>query len=135
MILYDYVCDSVFMRTIIVSKFMYFSIVIIRYLIGVGVIFFFKQKTEYEMRISDWSSDVCSSDLCGARPCELPPPARPYRGRARRALNRRKGRDQSKSEETLVSSAMRLIASPSSGATVRARTLALSLTASVGWIE
>src|SRR3546814_4257384 len=26
-------------------------------------IFFFKQKTEYEMRISDWSSDVCSSDL------------------------------------------------------------------------
>src|SRR3546814_4484559 len=26
-------------------------------------IFFFKQKTAYEMRISDWSSDVCSSDL------------------------------------------------------------------------
>src|SRR3546814_6312392 len=33
--------------------------------------FFFKQKTAYEMRISDWSSDVCSSDLQhrdGARP-------------------------------------------------------------------
>src|SRR3546814_10629891 len=32
--------------------------------------FFFKQKTAYEMRISDWSSDVCSSDLqsrCAAR--------------------------------------------------------------------
>src|SRR3546814_15914383 len=32
------------------------------------VFFFFKQKTAYEMRISDWSSDVCSSDLpwpCG----------------------------------------------------------------------
>src|SRR3546814_17094546 len=31
--------------------------------------FFFKQKTAYEMRISDWSSDVCSSDLLrgGAR--------------------------------------------------------------------
>src|SRR3546814_5975577 len=29
----------------------------------VVVIFFFKQKTAYEMRISDWSSDVCSSDL------------------------------------------------------------------------
>src|SRR3546814_6952696 len=29
-------------------------------------IFFFKQKTAYEMRISDWSSDVCSSDLAGA---------------------------------------------------------------------
>src|SRR3546814_2795486 len=28
------------------------------------VFFFFKQKTAYEMRISDWSSDVCSSDLC-----------------------------------------------------------------------
>src|SRR3546814_1813575 len=26
-------------------------------------LFFFKQKTAYEMRISDWSSDVCSSDL------------------------------------------------------------------------
>src|SRR3546814_6664823 len=29
----------------------------------VGYFFFFKQKTAYEMRISDWSSDVCSSDL------------------------------------------------------------------------
>src|SRR3546814_7499502 len=28
-----------------------------------SVVFFFKQKTAYEMRISDWSSDVCSSDL------------------------------------------------------------------------
>src|SRR3546814_2972932 len=31
--------------------------------------FFFKQKTAYEMRISDWSSDVCSSDL----PIQVPP--------------------------------------------------------------
>src|SRR3546814_11033650 len=30
-----------------------------------GHIFFFKQKTAYELRISDWSSDVCSSDLRG----------------------------------------------------------------------
>src|SRR3546814_7118849 len=30
--------------------------------------FFFKQKTAYELRISDWSSDVCSSDLIGWRP-------------------------------------------------------------------
>src|SRR3546814_7015690 len=30
-------------------------------------IFFFKQKTAYEMRISDWSSDVCSSDLGRSR--------------------------------------------------------------------
>src|SRR3546814_9783494 len=28
------------------------------------ICFFVKQKTAYEMRISDWSSDVCSSDLC-----------------------------------------------------------------------
>src|SRR3546814_3616865 len=34
--------------------------------------FFFKQKTAYEMRISDWSSDVCSSDLrgVGGRPLQ-----------------------------------------------------------------
>src|SRR3546814_3103098 len=30
-------------------------------------VFFFKQKTAYEMRISDWSSDVCSSDLIPPR--------------------------------------------------------------------
>src|SRR3546814_9244058 len=37
------------------------------YLLICLVFFFFKQKTAYEMRISDWSSDVCSSDLarCG----------------------------------------------------------------------
>src|SRR3546814_3964652 len=33
----------------------------------VSVVFFFKQKTAYEMRISDWSSDVCSSDLLVGR--------------------------------------------------------------------
>src|SRR3546814_1370811 len=37
--------------------------------------FFFKQKTAYEMRISDWSSDVCSSDL--SRRLYLYLPARP----------------------------------------------------------
>src|SRR3546814_4225581 len=46
--------------------------------------FFFKQKTAYEMRISDWSSDVCSSDLlspdvkCRRRlPIPPPPPPEP----------------------------------------------------------
>src|SRR3546814_7934782 len=34
----------------------------------VFVFFFFKQKTAYEMRISDWSSDVCSSDLTTENP-------------------------------------------------------------------
>src|SRR3546814_6720639 len=47
--------------------------------------FFFKQKTAYEMRISDWSSDVCSSDLLsraqgpryrdGSARTSLPPPS------------------------------------------------------------
>src|SRR3546814_15602701 len=32
-------------------------------MISIFLVFFFKQKTAYEMRISDWSSDVCSSDL------------------------------------------------------------------------
>src|SRR3546814_5844104 len=39
-------------------------------IVGYISFFFFKQKTAYEMRISDWSSDVCSSDLVG-RPLEL----------------------------------------------------------------
>src|SRR3546814_2938641 len=33
------------------------------YLVVFCLFFFFKQKTAYELRISDWSSDVCSSDL------------------------------------------------------------------------
>src|SRR3546814_8547018 len=39
-----------------------------RYIHFVSYCFFFKQKTAYEMRISDWSSDVCSSDL--SRQCD-----------------------------------------------------------------
>src|SRR3546814_9514773 len=41
------------------------------YTVVLFVFFFFKQKTAYEMRISDWSSDVCSSDL--ARSKSSPP--------------------------------------------------------------
>src|SRR3546814_2902095 len=47
-------------------------------------VFFFKQKTAYEMRISDWSSDVCSSDL-STRHCPGAYP-RQQRGRGRRRL-------------------------------------------------
>src|SRR3546814_5685726 len=38
-------------------------IVVLLCVLLVCLFFFFKQKTAYEMRISDWSSDVCSSDL------------------------------------------------------------------------
>src|SRR3546814_11374133 len=41
-----------------------------------AVFFFFKQKTAYEMRISDWSSDVCSSDLLDTLLPTLPVHAR-----------------------------------------------------------
>ena len=37
---------------------------------GVGLFFFFKQKTAYEIGTGDWSSDVCSSDL--PRPTTVP---------------------------------------------------------------
>src|SRR3546814_5933703 len=47
------------------------------------VLFFFKQKTAYEMRISDWSSDVCSSDLPSTE--IVPVAAHRQRGNADRA--------------------------------------------------
>src|SRR3546814_9113190 len=43
-----------------------------------GVFFVFKQKTAYEMRISDWSSDVCSSDLVGINLNATAPFAGPF---------------------------------------------------------
>src|SRR3546814_11191602 len=53
------------------------------------VLFFFKQKTAYEVRISDWSSDVCSSDLRrprrGAAGRRLPDDGRGVRARDHRA--------------------------------------------------
>src|SRR3546814_2030095 len=66
-------------------------------------VFFFKKKTEYEMRISDWSSDVCSSYLKGCddqnrnagddetprRPCECPAADRCFRYRSARRHVRR----------------------------------------------
>src|SRR3546814_10026527 len=46
------------------SELLFFlCMIFISFLTGWRFIFFFKQKTAYEMRISDWSSDVCSSDL------------------------------------------------------------------------
>src|SRR3546814_9304089 len=40
-------------------------------MVSIFILFFFKQKTAYEMRISDWSSDVCSSDLASGRKVKL----------------------------------------------------------------
>src|SRR3546814_1648918 len=50
------------------------------------VVFFFKQKTAYEMRISDWSSDVCSSDLI-VRQRELQPPPHAIAGLAQHLVD------------------------------------------------
>src|SRR3546814_3108647 len=46
---------------VVISSHIYYVVDIYLYLHV--IVFFFKQKTAYEMRISDWSSDVCSSDL------------------------------------------------------------------------
>src|SRR3546814_8927086 len=49
---------------------MFFDFFLSHVYIVIVYFFFFKQKTAYEMRISDWSSDVCSSDL--ATPPDMP---------------------------------------------------------------
>src|SRR3546814_16524849 len=70
--------------------------------------FFFKQKTAYEMRISDWSSDVCSSDLqeqrrlSGPRPRQAPGEFAAERpaGRGRHpAMERRTGGERGQPKE------------------------------------
>src|SRR3546814_8520752 len=61
----------------------------------VRVSFFFKQKTAYEMRISDWSSDVCSSDL----------PSQPLRSTScRQRIARRFPAKQSRTQSASVAS-------------------------------
>src|SRR3546814_11304429 len=59
-------------------------------LVDVCIVFFVKQKTAYEMRISDWSSDVCSSDLARRRNWRWPMgAASTRRSRCRRPVRRR----------------------------------------------
>src|SRR3546814_15602911 len=55
--------------------------------------FFFKQKTAYEMRISDWSSDVCSSDLPSSVPFVGPGPGKTRAWREARSLEPRLGNE------------------------------------------
>src|SRR3546814_6001251 len=62
--------------------------------------FFFKQKTAYEMRISDWSSDVCSSDLLLEAVTGLPvATAAPQHRRQMGARNRVAERDSQIAEQ------------------------------------
>src|SRR3546814_19820040 len=56
-------------------------------------VFFFKQKTAYEMRISDWSSDVCSSDLRDADAAAIGA-LKPREHRHQRALARSRRAEQ-----------------------------------------
>src|SRR3546814_2297967 len=87
-----------------------------RCLVG-ALFFFFKQKTAYEMRISDWSSDVCSSDLdrsarvavaigCArrdggaARPARRRGTLRAAQARDRRLADRRVGAPRRSEEHT-----------------------------------
>src|SRR3546814_15708387 len=74
----------------------------------VGLLFFFfKQKSSYEMRISDWSSDVCSSDLSSTRwsICTLPVssrPAPPSDQRRYNALSRAVGRSCASASPSVI---------------------------------
>src|SRR3546814_3992255 len=51
------------MISLLVSLMLHIVSICSHNILGFCIFFFFKQKTAYEMRISDWSSDVCSSDL------------------------------------------------------------------------
>src|SRR3546814_2182838 len=72
--------------------------------------FFFKQKTAYEMCISDWSSDVCSSDLIAARryqpysPAACGPCRRRHRSRStdRRAIRCRRSEEHTSELQSLM---------------------------------
>src|SRR3546814_1226364 len=54
---------NVYYRILIIYYLVKLCVHIFRSVVDLFCFFFFKQKTAYEMRISDWSSDVCSSDL------------------------------------------------------------------------
>src|SRR3546814_8964911 len=59
----------VFLIVCIVVLVLYCCLFLFLYGLFFFFFFFFKQKTAYEMRISDWSSDVCSSDLPARSAC------------------------------------------------------------------
>src|SRR3546814_9464627 len=75
--------------------------------------FFFKQKTAYEMRISDWSSDVCSSDLLGT---DRPPPPSPCKAciRACRSVSHASAGTEASRRSALPYHPLRLFLAPES---------------------
>src|SRR3546814_16898161 len=75
--------------------------VVVTSIFVVSFFFFFKQKTAYEMRISDWSSDVCSSDLAAGGRIESLGPADRARDRIHGRLQFLQDR-QGRSEERRV---------------------------------
>src|SRR3546814_9902770 len=56
---FSHIFVIVYFRCVVLHGMSYFCLFVFWFV----YVFFFKQKTAYEMRISDWSSDVCSSDL------------------------------------------------------------------------
>src|SRR3546814_8404543 len=79
--------------------------------------FFFKQKTAYEMRISDWSSDVCSSDLADLRRLQrtrfvhrrghIEPPARARLGSAYHRADPQNHLDERRDDRTPAAARLR----------------------------
>src|SRR3546814_3597125 len=61
--------------------------------------FFFKQKTAYEMRISDWSSDVCSSDLSGSSSSPASKRRAPRRGGGGASIGNRQPSPASRADQ------------------------------------
>src|SRR3546814_4295548 len=56
-------CDMCLFSSCSLLVYLVYSCSLIHYCVVSILFFFFNQKTAYDMRISDWSSDVCSSDL------------------------------------------------------------------------
>src|SRR3546814_12325034 len=75
--------------------------------------FFFKQKTAYEMRITDWSSDVCSSDLhCGRDQKERPAQGQPGAKRCETEYEQQDSPDKCTDMQTADRQQMRKTAAP-----------------------
>src|SRR3546814_7872850 len=108
--------------------------------VAVSCVFFFKQKTAYEMRISDWSSDVCSSDLHSARGfglaqsrAGLPPDRRdrgsrdrPLRGCTRLLATRSQPAGDRRKAPRLHARSAPCLARAAAGAGMKARTALLA---------